>query len=82
MQGTKDLLDSERGVFCIVLTLASFVFVAIGKMTIDQWIEYTKWIAVTLVASKTVTGVIETYALPQAKAVQLKSVPPAAPPPA
>jgi hypothetical protein len=58
--GTIDLLNSERGVLCLALIFAVTVLVILGKITGADWLTYTKWIAITLVASKTVTGAIET----------------------
>lgn len=61
MQGGVDLLKSERGVFCIVLVIACTVLVALGKLTAENWIDFVKWIAITLVTSKTLTGAVETW---------------------
>jgi hypothetical protein len=58
--GITDLLQSERGIISIFLIVASTVLVIVGALPIEEWITYTKWIAVTLIASKTVTGAIET----------------------
>lgn len=58
--GTVDLLNSERGTLCVVLVIASTILVALGKISAQEWLEYTKWIAVTLVAGKTITSAIET----------------------
>lgn len=72
MQGGRDLIASERGFLCIVLVLTSTVLALVGKIPADQWLEYTKWIAVTLVASKTVTGAVETMVartIPEARVV-------------
>lgn len=60
-QGLKDLLTSERGTICVVLILASTLLVMTGKLSVDAWMAYTKWIAGLLVASKTVTGAVETW---------------------
>jgi hypothetical protein len=60
-QGLKDLLASERGALCVLLVLASLVLVVLGRLTVDAWLAYTKWIATVLVASKTVTGALETW---------------------
>lgn len=62
MQGIFDLLDSERGVFCVLLVFCCTIFVVVGKMSVDQWISYTQATGAVLVASKTVTGVAETMA--------------------
>ncbi len=58
--GTKDLLASERGTLCMLLVVAATVLAIVGIINADQWLAYTKWICVALVASKTVTGTIET----------------------
>jgi hypothetical protein len=60
MQGARDLLSSERGTFCLALLITVTLLVIIGKITGIDWLTYTKWIALTLVASKTVTGAVET----------------------
>lgn len=60
-QGFKDLLASERGALCVLLVVASTALVIAGKLGVDAWLTYTKWIATVLVASKTVTGAIETW---------------------
>jgi hypothetical protein len=61
MQGAKDLIASERGVFAIVLVVLVTVLVLMGKIPGADWLEYTKWIALGLIASKTLTGAIRTY---------------------
>lgn len=58
--GAIDLLSSERGVFSIALLLIVTLLLVFRFVTPDQWLTYTKWICVTLVASKTVTGALET----------------------
>lgn len=57
--GIKDLFASERGVFCILLLVAATLLAFFGKVTADQWIDFTKWLVTILVASKTVTGVAQ-----------------------
>ncbi len=61
MQGARDLLGSERGAFCVVLLLAATALVVLGKLDGSAWLEFMKYLAVTLVASKTVTSALETY---------------------
>lgn len=63
-QGVVDLLNSERGVLCLTLVLAATALVILKLLTPAQWLTYTQWICVTLVASKTVTGAIETMRTP------------------
>lgn len=62
MQGAKDLLASERGVFAVLLVLTITLLVVLGKLTGQDWLAFAKWIAITLIASKTITGVVETNA--------------------
>lgn len=65
MRGAIDLANSERGVICIVGILAAMVLVILGKLDATAWVTFTQWLVITLVASKTVTGVIETMRGPQ-----------------
>lgn len=60
LQGIDDLLHSERGVFCVLALVAITVLVAIGKIDGATWIAFAKWLALALVASKTVTTAVET----------------------
>jgi hypothetical protein len=69
MQGIKGIFGSKRGTFCFFLVAACTVFVILGKMTIDQWTEYTKWIAGFLVIGHTVTDGIKTLKGPSSPAV-------------
>ncbi len=58
MPAILDLLKSERGILTILLVIASVVLSAIGVITPQQWLDYTKWIFVTYVAGKTITGAV------------------------
>lgn len=75
-QGITDLFASERGVFSILLLVACTVFVIVGKMTLEQWINYTQVIGVALVASKTVTGVVETIKAKSGSSAGAQPMPP------
>jgi hypothetical protein len=59
MQGAIDLLESERGIFCILLIIAVTLLAALRIITGADWIDFAKWIAITLVASKTVTTALD-----------------------
>ena len=59
MRGAVDLLESERGIFCILLVLAVTLLAVLRVITGADWIDFAKWIAVTLVASKTVTTALD-----------------------
>jgi hypothetical protein len=59
MQGVKGLLDSKRGVFCVLLVLCAMVLVIIGSITGQSWLDFAKWIAVTLVTGHTATTAID-----------------------
>ena len=61
-QGTVDLLNSERGAFCVAILVLGTVLVAMRILTGADWISLVKWIAITLVISKTATGALETVA--------------------
>lgn len=61
MQGLKDLLSSERGWASLLLLVLSFVLVLVGKLSVDAWMTFAKWIATVLLASKTITGAVETW---------------------
>lgn len=61
MQGAKDLIASERGVFCILVLVCVTVLAALSVITGADWLDFTKWLTVTLVGSKTVTTAIETW---------------------
>lgn len=56
MGAIKDLWQSERGLVAVLLIVACTVLAAVGKITVDGWTEYTKWIFVAYAAAKTVTG--------------------------
>lgn len=62
MRGALDLLESERGVFAILIVVAATVLTAVGKLSTEDWLTFVKWISVTLIASKTVTTAIQSFA--------------------
>ena len=59
MQGAKDLLDSERGIFCILVAVAATVLVIVGSITGQNWLDFMKWLSVALVTSKTATTALD-----------------------
>lgn len=61
MIGMKDLLASERGVFCIAVLLIASVLVFLGKLDGASWLDFAKYLTTALVASKTVTTAVDTY---------------------
>jgi len=61
MQGAKDLIASERGVFCIVLVVAATILAALKIITGADWLSFANVTLVTLVGSKTVTSAIESW---------------------
>lgn len=60
-QGLRDLAASERGVFCLGLLLAATILAALKVITGADWLTFAKFLALTLVASKTATGALETW---------------------
>jgi len=63
--GMSDLLSSERGVFSITLVIAATVLVAVGKLDAQTWLDFMKYLAAALIASKTVTTAVEIHATKQ-----------------
>lgn len=61
MSGFKDLLDSERGVFCMLVLIAATALCFAKIITGDSWMSFAKYLVVTLVASKTLTGGIDQF---------------------
>jgi hypothetical protein len=62
----KALSNSEKAVAVGALVLAATVMVFTGHLTVDQWIEYTEWMAVIYVGGKTVQGAVSTMAAKRA----------------
>jgi hypothetical protein len=60
MGAITDLWKSERGLVTCLLLVCATVLVALGQMTVDQWVDFSKWIAVVYVGGKTVTSAVET----------------------
>lgn len=56
MNVLRNLANSEKAIFVGMLIIAASVLAGMGKMTMDQWIAYTEWMAVTYVAGKTIQG--------------------------
>ena len=52
MQGARDLADSERGIFCLLLLVAATALAVLKIIMGADWLMFAKWLAVTLVASK------------------------------
>jgi len=53
MGAIADLWKSERGLVAVTVLCVT------GMLTVEQWLDYTKWIFVTYAAAKTVTGSVE-----------------------
>jgi hypothetical protein len=58
MGAIKDLWQSERGIVTIALIAACTALCVASAMSVEQWLEYTKWVFITYVAAKTVTGAV------------------------
>lgn len=44
MDAIKNLLGNEHGLLAILLLITTAVFVALGKMSIDEWKNYSQFI--------------------------------------
>lgn len=64
MNAIKDLMGSEKGFMGILLFIAATVFVGLGKMTIDQWQEFSLWAFGIYAGSKTVTSAVTSITSP------------------
>jgi len=71
--GTIGLLNSKRGVICLMLIFASTAMAFGGLLTASEWMDYTKWIGTLLVTSHTVSHAVEAVTkkagIPEAKAL-------------
>lgn len=65
MKGVSDLLESERGAFCVLALVACTVLVVVGKLPGASWLDFMKYLVGFLVASKTVTTAVEIHATKQ-----------------
>lgn len=61
MKVLKDLLSSEKGIFCLALIIAASVLTALGHMTVEQWTAYTQIIAGIYVGGKAIQGAAAAY---------------------
>jgi hypothetical protein len=51
----------ERGLFCILILVAVTTLAILKIVSGADWLDFAKWLTVTLVASKTITGAVETF---------------------
>ena len=58
----KNFVNSEKAVAVGLLVIGATVLAAIGTMTIEQWMGYTKWMATVYVGGKTAHGIAATIA--------------------
>jgi hypothetical protein len=82
MQGLKDLLSTEHGIFGVLLIIAATVLCALGIMTIDDWKSFAQVIFVTFAGAHAVVTGTETIASALPRATIVSQAPPAPPPPA
>lgn len=66
MKGAKDLIESERGIFCILVLIAATILAIVKVITGEVWGALVKWIALSLVMSKTATGALDQWLKPEA----------------
>ncbi len=52
----RNLANSEKAVALGLLVLAASVLAALGTLSVEQWIDYTKWMAGFYVTGKTLQG--------------------------
>lgn len=62
MGALTDLWNSERGVFAVALVLGATALVIFNKLTVDQWVDFAKWIFATYAGSKAITTAVASFA--------------------
>lgn len=62
MGALSDLWKSERGLLGIALIVACTVLCVVSRISVDQWLDYTRWIFASYAASKAVTGAAVAFA--------------------
>jgi hypothetical protein len=68
LNGLRDLLASERGIYAVALAVCSAVLVYLDKMAVQQWLDFNLSLAYALIGSKTVTTAVEIAKRPAAPA--------------
>lgn len=58
----KNFVNSEKAVAVGLLVIGATVLAALGKMTVEQWMSYTKWMGTVYVGGKTAHGIAATIA--------------------
>lgn len=61
MQGAKDLFDSERGVFGLLMLVAVTLLAVLKIISGADWLTFGQLLLVTLVGSKTLTGALDQW---------------------
>lgn len=61
MQGAKDLLGSERGVFCLLVLIAATLLAILKIITGADWLTFSQAMMLALVGSKTMTGALDQW---------------------
>lgn len=54
MSGLKRMFSSTRATLAIMLVIACTALVLTGRMTAEQWVDYTKVLAAAVIAGETV----------------------------
>lgn len=61
MGALTDLWKSERGLLTALILIAAGILAGLAVLTADQWMDFTKFIFVTYVSGKTVTGAVSIW---------------------
>lgn len=59
-QGLMDLLGSQKGIVVLVVIVCATVMTMTGKMSVGEWTEYTKWIALGYIGVNGAQRITET----------------------
>jgi hypothetical protein len=61
MGALTDLWKSERGLLTALILIGASILAGVAILTAEQWMDFTKFIFVTYVSGKTVTGAVSIW---------------------
>lgn len=57
----RELARSEKAVFTLALIAAATVLTSLEHMSMEQWIDYTKYLATLYIPAKAIQGVAQVW---------------------
>lgn len=71
MEALKSITESKRAVIAVLLILGTVVLTAMGKMSVEQFLEYSATLFMTYAGAETISHAVRT--IKQGKAPKAKS---------